>query len=44
MMAELYQFTSRKKEFDLAIQFHGKVYDDDLIVDGIEFRPIEKVS
>ncbi|KAJ9542523.1 hypothetical protein OSB04_029029 [Centaurea solstitialis] len=44
MMVELYQFTGHKRNFDLAIQFHGKVSDDDLIVDGIEFRPMEKVE
>ncbi|KAJ9537416.1 hypothetical protein OSB04_030149 [Centaurea solstitialis] len=44
MMVELYHFIGDKRNFDKAIQFNSKVYGDDLIVDSIEFRPMEKVE
>ena len=41
-IAELYQFTSNGRTFDLEIVFED--HKDDLEVEGILFQPLEKVS
>lgn len=44
VMLELYQFTSEGRSIDLKIQFEGcRYYYPSTIIEGIEFRPLEKV-
>ncbi|KVH72232.1 Phloem protein 2-like protein, partial [Cynara cardunculus var. scolymus] len=45
MTVELYQFTSHERDFDLEILFDGtQIHLDALVVEGIEFRPSERVA
>ncbi|KVH91626.1 Phloem protein 2-like protein, partial [Cynara cardunculus var. scolymus] len=43
LTAELYRFTSYRRKFDLKMQFGCHHTSDTLVVEGIEFRPLEKV-
>ncbi|XP_024996996.1 F-box protein PP2-B15-like [Cynara cardunculus var. scolymus] len=45
MTVELYQFTSHKRDFNLEILFDGiQIHLNALVVEGIEFRPLERVA
>ncbi|KVH91578.1 Protein kinase, catalytic domain-containing protein [Cynara cardunculus var. scolymus] len=49
LAVELYQFTSGSTHIDLNIRFESLMYDADpihpnIIIEGIEFRPLEKVE